>query len=125
MPEFNEKIKSSGQRLSFVMLRRGRKVLLRVPVKSLVAGIRNGKILPTDEFSPDGEHWMPVGRNRQLSRYFMATGGPQASAPAQNPRAAGGNIADDENKLEENLPPPPHIEKQLSELAEMFREFNG
>lgn len=125
MPEFSKKMKSSGQRLSFVMLRRGRKVLLRVPVKSLVAGIRQGKILPGDEFSPDGEHWMPVGRNRQLSRFFIAAGGPLANASAEKPCAADGNIAEDENKLEENFTPPPHIEKQMRELAELFREFNG
>ena len=97
------------------MLRRGEKVLLRVPVKSLVAGIRTGKILPTDEFSPDGEHWMPVGRNRQLSQFFIPTRRPLED----------GKVPNNENKLEENFAPPPHIEEQLSELAEMFREFNG
>ena len=123
MPESSDKIKHSIQRLSFVMLRRGSKVLLRVPVKSLVTGIRKGKVLPTDEFSPDGQHWMPVGRNRQLSRFFIATRAPLAGGSPGSLES--GKVADNENKLEENFAPPPHIEEQLSELAEMFREFNG
>ena len=123
MPEFTDKRKSSVKRLTFVMLRRGGKVLLRVPVKSLVAGIRKGKIFPTDEFSPDGEHWMPVGRNRQLSRYFISAQGPLSNKSSDLLMSE--KIPNNENKLEENYAPPPHIEQQMSELAEMFRDFNG
>ena len=123
MPESTDKMKSSVKRLTFVMLRRGQKVLLRVPVKSLVAGIRSGKIFPSDEFSPDGERWMPVGRNRQLSRFFLPSG--SASASSQFFTGERVKVSNNENNREENFVPPPHIEEQLSELAEMFREFNG
>ena len=125
MPESTDKIKSSSKRLSFVMLRRGQKVLLRVPVKSLVAGIRSGKIFPTDEFSPDGQHWMPVGRNRQLSKLFIPTRKPLSSGSSELFADEEVKVSNNENKMEENFAPPPHIEEQLSDLAEMFREFNG
>ena len=125
MSETTDKMKSSVKRLTFVRLRRGRKVLINVSVKSLVAGIRSGKILPNDEFSPDGKNWMPVGRNRQLSRFFIATGSAPVSESFEIFTGESGKISNNENKMEENLPPPPHIEKQMSELAELFREFNG
>ena len=123
MSEFTEKPDLSGKRVSFVMLRRGQKVFLRVPVKSLVAGIRKGKVLPTDEFSPNGEHWMLVGRSRQLAKYFISAQKPLATQSSESLESE--KSRDNENKLEENMAPPPHIEKQMSELAEMFREFNG
>ena len=78
-------------------------------------GIKSGRLLPTDEFSGDGVHWIALGRHHQLSRLF--TGHPEARPVESGP--ASSLFFDDVPAL------PPGVEQQLDSLAGLLRDING
>ena len=82
--------------LEHVQVRRGGQIIKDVPVKTLVAGIKIGKLRRTDEFSSDGKHWTLLGMHRQLSQMF----------PADQP----------EISLQ--------VKKEFVKLADMMRDIN-
>ena len=85
--------------LQHVQLRRGGQIIKDVPVKTLVAGIKIGKLRRTDEFSSDGHHWTPLSKHHQLSNLFSDT---EPAAPKA----------------------PLHVEKEFVKLADMIRDIN-
>jgi hypothetical protein len=86
-----------------VMIRRGKKVYERVPVRWLVPCIQQGKLRPDDEISRDGKVWAELGRHSQLGKYFQ-----QSSLTAE----------------ESSAPLPLDFQDKLSGLADMLREIN-
>ncbi|QPJ60376.1 MAG: hypothetical protein G3M70_00095 [Candidatus Nitronauta litoralis] len=53
-----------------VLVRRGETSLGEWLTRSLVDGIRDGKLERTDEFSGDGRHWAVLSEHHQLKQYF-------------------------------------------------------
>ncbi|MFQ5482765.1 MAG: hypothetical protein ACE5ER_08395 [Nitrospinaceae bacterium] len=59
-----------------VLVRRDGTVLGEYLTRDLVSEIREGRLLPADEFSGDGDHWIRFDRHHQLSRLFEHQTGP-------------------------------------------------
>ncbi len=89
-----------------VMVRRGDKVARYFPARWLVPYIKANKLLGSDEVSADGVKWVRMDRHRQL-------------APVFAPRPTSKDDSDP------SVSPPPGIEDQLTEMADMLREING
>jgi len=106
--------------LNTVMLRRGDEILSKVSTRSLVPGIRSGKLFPSDKFSGDGQHWIALGRHHQLSRLFPVNPDPDK----QREMGAGLQFFDEDEEQPLSDTPPPNIENQLHQLADMMRDIN-
>jgi len=82
--------------LEKVQVRRGSQIIKDVPVKTLVAGVKIGKLRRTDEFSSDGKQWTLLGMHHQLSQMF----------PKDQPEI------------------PLQVKKEFVKLADMIRDIN-
>jgi hypothetical protein len=111
---------SRSKLLNTVMLRRGSQILTKISTRSLVPGIRSGKLFRSDEFSGDGQHWIALGRHHQLSRLFPVNPDPDE----QKELGAGLHFFDEDEEQPLFETPPPHIENQLHQLADMLRDIN-
>lgn len=67
MPDAPVKSAQQGPKL---MIRKGKKVTEGVPVPSVFADIKAGKLKPSYEFSMDGENWRRLDQHPQLARLF-------------------------------------------------------
>jgi len=82
--------------LQNVQVRRGGQIIENVPVKTLVAGVKIGKLRRTDEFSSDGKTWTLLGMHAQLSQLF----------PKDQPEV------------------PLKVKKEFVKLADMIKDIN-
>lgn len=108
MTDITQRSTSSGL-VKQVFIRRGRKQWSHVSTRTLIPAIRQGRLLPDDEFSTDGVRWGRLGDHPQLSRFFP---GPEPT-PAAGAQA--GVPAD---------PVPARVEEQLHDLARLMRDIN-
>ncbi len=100
-------------------LRRGSKVIPRFPVKLLVPYIREGKLLPGDEISPNGKQWLRLEKYPQLARYFRGGVAPVSRTDVL-PVPKEGSASDDAR-----LPvAPPNLGDTLENLAGMLKDLN-
>lgn len=104
-PEFSQKI----------FLRRGDKVIKDFPARLLIQAIKNGKLLPTDEYSRDGKQWVKLGAHRQVSEYFRKKTSSTDRASAKKA----------EEKSEESPNLPPGFDRELKKLADMLKEIDS
>ncbi len=98
-----------------LQLRRGSKVIPQFPVKRLVPCIREGRLLPGDEISPDGRRWLRLDQYPQLVRYFR--GGPAQPKSREPLAAADGGPAP-------SAALPPNMKDTLENLADMLNDLN-
>ena len=84
MPDAPVKSPQQGPKL---MIRQGKKVTEGVPVPSVFANIKQGKLKPSHEFSMDGENWRRLDQHPQLARLFAQV---KQQAPAGKKSGKGG-----------------------------------
>ena len=84
----------------YVFIRRSGKVFRNVLAKSLVSNIKQGKLKRDDEISADEKSWLRLDQHYQLARYFMSKNSSYSE------------------------PPPPDVQKHLSELSQMLKDLD-
>ncbi len=82
--------------LEKVQVRRGTQIIKDVSVKTLISGVKMGKLRRSDEFSSDGKNWTVLGMHRQLSPLF----------PPDQPEI------------------PIQVKKEFVRLADMIKDIN-
>lgn len=57
--------------LKAVQFRRDGKISKAIPIKLVIPGIKSGKLLASDEISPDGKKWVRLDKTPHLAQYFQ------------------------------------------------------
>lgn len=57
--------------LKAVQFRRDGKLSKAIPIKLVIPGIKSGKLLASDEISPDGKKWVRLDKTPHLAQYFQ------------------------------------------------------
>ncbi len=70
MPDSSRKPGAKPEFPLKIYVRRGDKVIKDFPARMLIQAIKSGKLLPTDEYSRDGDLWVKLGAHQQVSEYF-------------------------------------------------------
>lgn len=78
------------------MIRRGASKVSKVSSENLVTFIRKKALLGSDELSADGKSWIRVDRHYQLRKYFEGVDNP-----------------------------PPGLESNLEEMADLLKDINS
>jgi len=115
MPDSSRKPGAKPEFPLKIFLRRGDKVVGDFPARLLLQAIKSGKLLPTDEYSRDGERWMKLGGHQQVAEYFRNKTSSMVRAPAKKV----------EEKSEESPNPPPGFSRELKKLADMLKEIDS
>ena len=105
--------------LKLVMIRRGKSKLSNVSSQNLVTFIRKKVLLGTDELSGDGKSWIRIDRHYQLRKYFGGDDKGHLTKTMQD-----NNINPAEN-VQADINPPPGLENNLEELANLLNDING
>ncbi len=80
------------------MIRRGTSKVSNVSSENLITFIRKKVLFGTDELSGDGKNWIRVDRHYQLRKYFVSV---------------------------EEINPPPGLEENLEEMADLLKDINS
>ena len=99
------------------MIRRGKSKVSNVSSQNLVTFIRKKVLLGTDELSGDGKSWIRVDRHYQLRKYFGSDDKGRLTQMVQ------GNNNPTEN-VQTDMNPPPGLEDNLEELANLLNDIN-
>ena len=75
-------------------LRRGNKVKKNVPENNIATGIKNGKLIATDEVSVDGKTWASLNKHPSFSVFFKSTPRRLVKKPAKSIPDESGTIAE-------------------------------
>ena len=110
-----------------ISLRRGEKVMLNYSTRMLFQAIKKGKLLATDEYSLDGQHWVKLGIHKQLGKYLKKTASssdePDPGNAVDSPSASNNETSDASDEAHSS--PPPGLNDELQKMADLLKGINS
>ena len=118
MDEPSKKLNAKTPMPEKICLRRGPKIVRNYSTRLLFQAIKDGKLLATDEYSLDGQHWVKLGSHRQLEKYLN-----KEPSAVDTPTVSNNETVDQNSEESGSL--PPGLNDDLQKLADMLKSLNS
>ncbi|MGV7220062.1 MAG: hypothetical protein ACQ9MH_00900 [Nitrospinales bacterium] len=121
----SQKSETNSQMPEKISLRRGGRVMKDYSTRLMFQAIKNGKLFATDEYSLDGKNWVKLGSHDQLRKYLDKT--PANVEKNLEPLTHKSSVPDKptiDEIGEEPGKPPPNLDKDLQNIADLLKGIN-